>query len=147
MGIFKFLNLFSKAKYRNSSYNNRGYGGSYGQNRPKLTPVSFFNKLEEKINAFSLDNSFKAKKNITEINRFIGFNNEDEIIASLGNPVVRSAYEDQGMQFSSLKYNYSIFDYNVRLYFFTVDEKVYAALYEFKEVFPQRSQKHELIIK
>lgn len=88
-----------------------------------------------------------AKASITEINRFIGLNTENEIIAQFGNPVLKSAFEEQGIEFLILKYNFSIFDYNVRLFFFLVKGQLYSTLYEFKEVFPSKSQKLDLIYK
>ncbi len=144
MGLFDFFRFFSKNKTARNG-RSKSYANSYGQSRPKMSPLSFFNKIEERINVFVPDQAFKAKAAITEINKFIGLNSEAEIIALLGTPVLKSAYEDQGNEFESLKYNYSIFDYNVRLYFFLTNGNVCATLYEFKEVFPQKSQKLELI--
>jgi hypothetical protein len=147
MGLFDFFGFLKKNGNRRNGRSANSYASAYSHSRPKMSPLSFFNKIEERVNAFHPDQSFKAKTAITEINRFIGLNTEEEIIAALGTPVIKSGYEDQGNEFNSLKYNYSIFDYNVRLYFFLIKGNVCATLYEFKEVFPQKSQKLELIFR
>lgn len=145
MGLMDFFNLFSgKPKGKNGKRISSA-GNNYGQSRPKMSSRSFFTKIEERINNFDQEKAFKAKTAITEINRFISWNTEEEIIAQLGAPILKSVYEDQGIEFLTLKFNYSIYDYNVRLFFFLIEGEVFSTLYEFKEVFPSKSQKLDLI--
>lgn len=144
MGIFSSIKRIFRKKKRTARYGGSSYY-SYSSNRSRLSPLNYFAKMEEKVLAFKPEDSFLSHFPIREVNRFMALKNEKEILSAMGNPVIKTEHEDLGHIFVSLKYNISIYDYEVRLFFLLVDNYVAGFVYEFKEVFTQKNNKLELI--
>lgn len=144
MGIVSYIKNILRKKKRTARYGSGSYY-SYSGNRSRLSPLSYFAKMEEKVLAFKADDAFLSHVPVKEVNRFMGLRNEKEILEAMGNPVIKTEHEDLGHIFVSLKYNISIYDYEVRLFFLLIDNHVSGFVYEFKEVFSQKNNKLELI--
>lgn len=144
MGLFSFIKKSLGVNKRSGRYGSNNYY-SYSSNRSRLSPLNYFAKMEEKVLSFNPEASFLSDIPVQQVNRFMGLRNEKEIIGAMGNPVIKTEHEDLGHIFVSLKYNISIYDYEVRLFFLLIDNHLCGFVYEFKEVFSQKNNKLELI--
>jgi hypothetical protein len=146
MGLLDIIKSVFGKKVEKPSNTTRSYYGSNG-NRLRFTPLKYFPKIEEKLLAFKADNSFHSSKPVAEVNRYMVFKNQTEIFEALGNPVMTTENEENGHIFGGIKYNITIYDYSVRLFFLLIDEEVVGFIYEFKEMFSQKSNKLDLIFR
>lgn len=119
--------------------------GGYGYNKAKASPKIFFNKVLEKLESYDRDIVFSTPVDMLARNKFLALKSEVAIVSQLGNPIQRLELKEGEDLFTSLKYNYNISDYSVRLIFLLINDTCIGFLYEFKEVFTHQNSKLRLV--